>query len=107
LKRNFLPTNNSQNCSNKTSVCSIRSSFLIKRNQCGNIKSSIQSNNGIKNTIESCCILDDIDENNPKTLQFTYEQMIQHSFIPRTIYNEIVTEIEGRRKSTNQSSQLN
>lgn len=62
MKRNILVTSTNK-CSYKSSACSIKSSFLVKRT---NMKSSMnqqQQHNDQKRTLESYCFMEDFDEN--------------------------------------------
>jgi hypothetical protein len=56
LRRNYLPTN-SNNCSYRTSTCSIKSSFLVGKK---NRQSALAVN---LKTVESCCFNEELEEN--------------------------------------------
>lgn len=89
LRRNILQTN-SNNCSYRTSTCSIKSSFLVPRTQgaTGNTTAIVRQSSNIRQSVqerlESCCFNED------ESLGHQCEEIDQYQMMPRTIYNEIV-----------------
>ncbi len=98
LRRNYLPTN-SNNCSYRTSTCSIKSSFLIGKKQ--NRQSAIANPSAATvKTIESCCFNEELEDGGGILKNHCCDNIDQYNMMPRTIYNEIVSDFDQHRLST-------
>ena len=91
LRRNYLPTI-SNNCSYRTSTCSIKSSFLVGKKI--NRASAIANPNAATvKTVESCCFNEELEEG---AIQKNHccDNIDQYNMMPRTIYNEIISDFD-------------
>ncbi|CDW79742.1 nli interacting factor-like phosphatase family protein [Stylonychia lemnae] len=96
MKRNILLT--TSNCSNRSSTCSIKSSFLTKQSKIG-------INNLQKGSFQDANETNDELEDNTQT--HCCDSINQYSLLPKTIFGEIVNEIHSMsvQKSINKEDQ--
>ena len=91
LRRNYLPTI-SNNCSYRTSTCSIKSSFLVGKKI--NRASAIANPSAATvKTVEICCFNEELEEG---AIQKNHccDNIDQYNMMPRTIYNEIISDFD-------------